>query len=571
MATEIGQLERNKDRFLEYIKYFEDIARNSKHINHTDTEKHFVRYSAMDLLKARQDSLRSPFLGIETPQVKIKNDTGDNVLSVWDGALVIGMEFEKGNTADRDSKIDTCFFIFHKIIAILKKHREIKKIVDVNFAGMQATPVYEMFGNRCGVRVPLLFPSQFSTQFLTADWRNEDGTVDLPPFSTVLDQGQTIELGAGEQHQCSTAGVGTTTTVNGESTGITTPDGETTEISVTQGGNPAPGNLVDDEFQVDECPVPTGTTSTINGEDTEVTTPDGNNTAIQVLNNDLSPADGTVNGLIFTLAAAAAPTIPATITGGGDIGPFEQLTIGCDESGYDEYHWEFCSNEFENTHMHATGQNPTPYLQHDGEWTVRLVVISGTSIGYAETTVNVVDGIRPHNLQYIANTGTGGYSGTDHLKTSDCAFLWNNNDNGVLATDSEGQLNGDGGCIFRVSKTGIRTIGFSPTQDYAGWEYTDPDLVAVYRWFNDKIQLKDGTLYPNETSVDLGDMYYYRIHRNGDTGAFKLYYASEPFATSWATVFNYSHTELGALWLKFYGHGQTEHSEHKLWKYGSFV
>ena len=36
MATEIGQLERNKDLFLEYIKYFENIARNSKHIKTFD-------------------------------------------------------------------------------------------------------------------------------------------------------------------------------------------------------------------------------------------------------------------------------------------------------------------------------------------------------------------------------------------------------------------------------------------------------------------------------------------------------------------------------------------------------
>lgn len=202
---DIGQLERNKDKFLEYKTYFEnEIARKSKHINHTDDECHFVRYTVSELFQKKQDELRSPFLGLETPSMRIKNNDHHNVQAVWRGAIVIGHSFEKGNTKDRDAALDKCFYIFLKIIAKIHKDTRALRLVKFDLDNLQANPVLELFGDdRVGIRWEFEMNSQFDLGYYEQDWLDVDEATPQPPLATVTDGSTDIELFQGDKYTCS--------------------------------------------------------------------------------------------------------------------------------------------------------------------------------------------------------------------------------------------------------------------------------------------------------------------------------------------------------------------------------
>ena len=274
------------------------------------------------------------------------------------------------------------------------------------------------------------------------------------------------------------------------------------------------------------------------------------------------------DGFMFTASACTSPTV--TFTGGADIGYGEALTIGCSET-YDEYFWHFCSQSFADKHIDATGQNPSPVLQWDGVWDVQLTVRSGTSYGYATTTVTVNDGLRYNNLAYIPNTG-GGWTGGDKLYTNDDTIYWGDNDNFVLLSDQ--QLSGEGGFIFQMGKTGIKTIGFSLIQNdpSTGFEYTSSSFKwGVYRWFNNKIQLKNGaSSYPNISTIDLTDMKWFKIQRNG-SNEFDLYYGDTATTNTWTHIYDFSDTDASDVYLLCYLHSGNDNNYNNVLKFGTYV
>lgn len=273
-------------------------------------------------------------------------------------------------------------------------------------------------------------------------------------------------------------------------------------------------------------------------------------------------------GFMFTASACTSPTI--TFTGGADIGYGEALTMGCSET-YDEYSWHFCSQSFADTHIIATGQNPSPVLQWDGVWDVELTVRSGTSYGYAATTVTVNGGLKYNNLAYIPNTG-GGWTGGDKLHTNNDTVYWGDNDNFVLLSDE--QLSGEGGFIFQMGKTGIKTIGFSLIQGdpSTGFEYTSTSFKwGVYRWFNDKIQLKNGaSSYPSITTIDLTDMKWFKIQRNG-SNEFDLYYGDSATTNTWTHIYDFSDTDASDVYLLCYLHSGNDNNYNRVLKFGTYV
>lgn len=274
------------------------------------------------------------------------------------------------------------------------------------------------------------------------------------------------------------------------------------------------------------------------------------------------------DGFMFTATPCTSPTI--TFTGGSAIGYGEALTIGCSET-YDEYFWHFCSQSFADTHIDATGQNPSPVLQWDGVWDVQLTVRSGTSYGYATTTVTVNDGLRYNDIAYIANTG-GGYTGSDKLYKIDDTIYWGDNDNFVLLSDE--QLSGEGGFIFQMGKTGIKTIGFSLLQDdpSTGFEYTSTSFKwGVFRWFNDKLQLKNGaSSYPTITTIDLTDMKWFKIQRNA-SNEFDLYYGDSATTNTWTHIYDFSDTDASDVYLLCYLHSGNDNNYNRVLKFGTYV
>lgn len=203
---DVGTLERNKDKFLEYNQYFEQIARDSKLINHTDDDKHFVRYTINEVFAAKHNQLKSPFLGLETPSIKIKNNVGDNVQAVWRGAIIIGHGYEKGNFTKRDEALDVCFYVFLKILAKINADRRTLRIVQFDLDNLQANPVFDFFGGaRAGVRWEFEMNAQFDLGYYERDWRNVQNGTPQPPFAEVFDQGQWNELQAGDRYSCSSS------------------------------------------------------------------------------------------------------------------------------------------------------------------------------------------------------------------------------------------------------------------------------------------------------------------------------------------------------------------------------
>jgi hypothetical protein len=209
--SDIGQLDRNKDRFLEYNKYFEQIARDSKIINHTDEHRHFVRYELNEVFSAKHDQLESPFIGLETPDIKIKNEDGQNVQAVWKGAIIIGHGYEKGNFSDRDKALDKCYQLFLKIIGKIHHDRVPKvrngklhhRIIQFDIDSLQANRIFDFFGgHRAGLRFEFELNSQFDLGYYESDWRNVDDPTPQPPLATVIDQGNEIELFQGDDYTC---------------------------------------------------------------------------------------------------------------------------------------------------------------------------------------------------------------------------------------------------------------------------------------------------------------------------------------------------------------------------------
>lgn len=301
--TYISELERNNDQFTEFNTFWETIARKSKHIAHTDEKQHFVKYNIMELHSAKMDGLRSPYLGLETPRLVTQNNTGANTLGNWRGAIVIGHEYEPDNSKDREAAMSKCWYIFVKVLAILLHYRMNGKLIDFDLDNINAVPVVEMFGNKVGVRWEFSMPTQLDLNVYDQDWDDLDGAIPMPPFITIYINGQPVELTREDDgYVINTDAVGTTSTINGENTGETTPDGGTTEFSVVlnDGVTPAGGVVDGLSFILNAFPEPSGTTSTINGQDTGETTEDGGVTAMRVLKNDgVTPADGTVDGLDF--------------------------------------------------------------------------------------------------------------------------------------------------------------------------------------------------------------------------------------------------------------------------------
>ncbi len=224
--ADIGELDRNKDRFLEYNKYFEEIARDSKLINHTDESRHFVRYELNEVFSAKHDQLKSPFIGLETPDIKIKNEDGQNVQAVWKGAIIIGHGYEKGKFTDRDKALDQCYYIFLKILAKINHDRVPRvrdgklhhRIVKFDFDNLQANRIFDFFGGyRAGLRFEFELNAQFDLGYYASDWRNVTDPTPQPPLATVTDSGKLIELFNGDKYTCkATAGTLTLKNSNGD-------------------------------------------------------------------------------------------------------------------------------------------------------------------------------------------------------------------------------------------------------------------------------------------------------------------------------------------------------------------
>lgn len=203
---DVGILERNKDKFLEYKEYWEQVARDSKDINHTDDDKHFVRYSMSEIFSSKQNGLKSPYLGLETPSFKTVNDNGENVQIKWQGAIVIGHHYEKGNQTSKDKAFDECCAILLKILGRVNRDRRTDRLLQFDLNDLQINEVNEMFGEpRTGVRWSFQMNSQFDLGYYASDWHNADDADPQPPFATVTDGANQVELFFGDAYTCSTS------------------------------------------------------------------------------------------------------------------------------------------------------------------------------------------------------------------------------------------------------------------------------------------------------------------------------------------------------------------------------
>lgn len=200
--TDVGKMERNKERFNEFVDYWKEVARNVKAIGHTDAENHVVRYAQMQMFEDLATDARSPILGIETPSKEyVGHMEGDDLLAEWDGAIVIAEEVEKGSSKDRDAVIDRCHHIWDLCMAKVRKDQRTGRIYKFNF-NTKAVPVREIFRNMAGVRVPVRMLAQFSLAMNPEDYLNEDIDGPAIPYAKVDDQGEEILLGPNGMHTC---------------------------------------------------------------------------------------------------------------------------------------------------------------------------------------------------------------------------------------------------------------------------------------------------------------------------------------------------------------------------------
>ena len=275
-------------------------------------------------------------------------------------------------------------------------------------------------------------------------------------------------------------------------------------------------------------------------------------------------------GFMFAATPCGGSSIPATINGGADVGYLEALTIGCDEI-YSSYNWIFCSQDYPDIHKDATGQNPSGViLNWDGVWDVQLIVQDGSGgVGYATTTVTVVDGLQYHNLINIANSG-GGYTGASKLITNDEHFRWNGTDNFVLLAN--GQLSGDGGFIFKSGTYGTRAFLFTSVQDDPTTRNEHQSTNCLWNAYNmgtSNYLIKDDTSYLSITTTGGQEAKYYKLSRV--SGTWTLSKADSPQATSWTLVHTYSVTDSSDLYGNVYLAAGSQSSDSELFMFGSWA
>jgi len=198
----VNALERNKDRLLEYQHFWEQIARKNKRIGHTDAEKHFFRYNFWEMHTSKVNDLKGPFLGLETPRVRRRNDNGSNILKVWMGAIVVAKHYEPGNSAQLHAAMDECGLIMDQIVGLVDAMRYKQQVVNIRFSEDVESPVLEVFGNHVGYRKEFELVSQFDMRVLEDDWTDIDITEPDLYFATVNDQGAIVKLRAGDGYTC---------------------------------------------------------------------------------------------------------------------------------------------------------------------------------------------------------------------------------------------------------------------------------------------------------------------------------------------------------------------------------
>lgn len=210
----VNALLRNKEKYNEFYAYWKSIAENNLYLQHTPTDMHFVRHSSMRLGAVKKSALKSPYMGLENPTVRPKNNTFNNIQWVWTAAIVIASEVQYANEDAEQQAMTDSLVILQSILSKLKSDRMNNRLVYFDFESVTINPVYEHFKNCVGYRMQFSMPSQFDLTFNLAEWQNETGAVEPQPFATVNDQGDIIPLGVGDAWTCSVPVPGTANVVD---------------------------------------------------------------------------------------------------------------------------------------------------------------------------------------------------------------------------------------------------------------------------------------------------------------------------------------------------------------------
>lgn len=205
----VNALLRNKEKYNEFYAYWKTIAENNMYLQHTATEMHFVRHSSMRLGAVKKTALKSPYMGLENPTVRPKNNTFNNIQWVWTAAIVIASEVQYGNEDAEQQAMTDSLVILQSILSKLKSDRMNNRLVFFDFESVTINPVYEHFKNCVGYRMQFSLPSQFDLTFNSDEWQNEPNAAEPVPFATVNDQGDIVILGVGDAWTCSVPVPGT--------------------------------------------------------------------------------------------------------------------------------------------------------------------------------------------------------------------------------------------------------------------------------------------------------------------------------------------------------------------------
>jgi len=208
MST-VNDLSKNREKYSEYVSYFETVATNLNAIGHSPTHHAFERYDLINMFGNKFDRLASPFLGLEDPTVVVRNNNNENIQWRWLGAFTVAYECHEDDETAKRAALDNALVLIRKVMAKMKSDRRKRRIFDVDFDTFQMNPIKQIFRNYYGYRVQFQFSSQIDLSFNLADWSNESDAQPLPPFATVIDNGVTLELAYGESHTCSTPTAGT--------------------------------------------------------------------------------------------------------------------------------------------------------------------------------------------------------------------------------------------------------------------------------------------------------------------------------------------------------------------------
>lgn len=156
------------------IDYFRTVSTNHKSILHTESEKHFFRYSLTEMLNSLRSSMEYPAIGLENISGNIDDLLSDNKRNAAQLAFILIKPCPLLDFENQEEIMDEMFEIGIDILGKIHKDLHIDSPIKVfNFQDVDYSPIGPIFENHFGYRFAFTINNPAKIRFDGDKWNNE--------------------------------------------------------------------------------------------------------------------------------------------------------------------------------------------------------------------------------------------------------------------------------------------------------------------------------------------------------------------------------------------------------------